>query len=106
MYWDIKELSRYLHIKSSTLYAWAAQGRIPSIKLHGLVRFQREQIDAWVDCFRRARPELTAPFGPRRNDLGDVDHLIARAKREVYNSHCGEATPISSPREEGDDGVI
>ena len=35
----VKELADQLHIKPSTLYAWAAQGRIPCFKLHGLVRF-------------------------------------------------------------------
>ena len=45
----IKELAAELSINPSTLYAWAAQGRIPCVKLHGLVRFRREEIERWVE---------------------------------------------------------
>ncbi|HBH78644.1 MAG TPA: DNA-binding protein, partial [Nitrospira sp.] len=34
----VQELAQLLHIKAATLYAWAAQGKIPSLKLHGLLR--------------------------------------------------------------------
>ena len=38
-YCTIKELAKGTET-TSTLYAWAAQGRIPCIKIHGLVRFR------------------------------------------------------------------
>ena len=51
-YWDVQALSAHLNIKPSTLYAWAAQGRIPSLKIHGLVRFNRTEIQRWLESFR------------------------------------------------------
>ena len=33
----IKDLSARLNIKPSTLYLWAAQGKIPCRKIHGLL---------------------------------------------------------------------
>ena len=36
----VKELASHLHIKPSTLYAWAGQGRIPCLKIHGLLWFR------------------------------------------------------------------
>ena len=35
-YWDIRQLSAYLNVKPSTLYAWVAQGKIPCRKIHRL----------------------------------------------------------------------
>ena len=39
----IKDLSAWLNIKPSTLYLWAAQGKIPCQKIHGLIRFDRKK---------------------------------------------------------------
>ena len=40
----VKELAEQLHIKPATLYAWAAQDKIPCLKIHGLLRFDRQTI--------------------------------------------------------------
>jgi hypothetical protein len=53
-YWDIRDLSVYLHVKPSTLYAWAGQGRIPCLKILGLLRFRREEAyGAWKNAPRK-----------------------------------------------------
>ena len=83
----VKELSVQLHIKASTLYVWAAQGKIPCRKIHGLVRFDPTEIDRWLASF------AITPFAPtktclRRTDRSGLDQLIARAKREVYTPAC------------------
>ena len=101
-YWDIRQLASYLSMKPSTLYAWAAQGRIPCFKLHGLVRFRREDIEQWIDSCR-----LTANLrsdGPPRSRCpsDDVDTLIVRAKEQAYNSHPrGNQTEIKPHRKGG-----
>ena len=105
MYFGIKELSRYLKIKPSTLYAWAAQGKIPRVKIHGLIRFRQDEIDRWVESFRDKRP-AAPPITPKGQGQRDINALIARAKQEVYNTSHGETRPISSLRKEGADGSI
>lgn len=80
-YFDIKALSDYLQIKVSTLYAWSAQHKIPSIKIHGVVRFQKDEIDAWLEDFRQKKVKETK--GVFKEKECDIDSLIARAKREV-----------------------
>jgi excisionase family DNA binding protein len=105
-YWDIKELSEYLHIKRSTLYAWAAQGKIPSVKIHGLLRFRQKSIDEWVHSFEPvASPR---PFRPLRHSPDhELDPLIAAAKREVYTARRGKTRPKSRPiGKEETDGVV
>ncbi len=51
MFLSIKDLSQYLQIKPSTLYAWASKGIIPHYKVHGLLRFKQDEIDAWIASF-------------------------------------------------------
>ena len=105
MYLDIKELSRYLNIKPSTLYAWVAQDKIPHVKIHRLIRFKVEEMETWVESFKRdPSPQPSLVF--KNKSHGDVDALIARAKREVYNPRQGETRPISSPRKGDNDGIV
>ena len=102
----VKELSAELHIKASTLYVWAAQGKIPCRKIHGLVRFDPAEIDHWLSSFS---PPQSAPLqiGKRKADHSDLDRLIASAKREVYTSGHGETRPRSSLIGKGErDGAL
>ena len=84
-FWDVKDLSKYLKIKSSTIYAWTAQGKIPHIKIHGLVRFKPEEIDTWLETFRSNPPPKSFQI-PKARYTEDVDTITARAKREVLNN--------------------
>ncbi len=95
-YWDIRQLANYLNVKPATLYAWAAQGKIPSLKLHGLLRFQQDEIDQWLEtCRVTSRPPVPLPKKHRQQPLHNVDALIERAKHAAYTER-GE-TSIASP---------
>lgn len=100
----VKELSTWLNIKPSTLYLWVSQNKIPCRRIHGLVRFEPEAIQAWLNGFSstsRHRP----PRAPRHK-AGDVDHLIEAAKRAVYTPRHGETRPTASPLgKESNDGA-
>ena len=98
----IREVSQLLHVKPSTLYAWAAQGRIPCFKLHGLVRFERDAIEHWVASFRvDPTPRITRSTLPRGSS-SELDTLIARAKEQAYNpSPRGNQTEIKPHRKGG-----
>lgn len=105
MYLTVKQVSHYLQIKPSTIYAWVVQGRIPFVKIHGVVRFRQEEIDRWVESFRKDGTKiLSVDF--RGEDQKDIDLLIEKARREVYNNRRGETRPISSPGKEGKDGAV
>jgi excisionase family DNA binding protein len=90
----IKELAEQLRIKPSTLYAWASQSKIPCVRIHGLIRFRPEEIEKWVMGFAQNRPVL--PDYKRRG--GDIDEIVAAAKRAIYNPGHGETGPALSPR--------
>ena len=94
----VKNISARLNIKPSTLYLWAAQGKIPCRKIHGLIRFDPEVITAWLRSFEpgQAIPVPTVARQPYR----DVDRLIEAVKREVYTPRHGETiTPSPTGKE-------
>ena len=94
----IKDLSARLNIKPSTLYLWAAQGKIPCRKIHGLIRFDPDAIAAWLHSFE---PNQTTAIPPlTRQPHRDLDQLIEAAKREVYTPGHGETITPSPTRKE------
>lgn len=101
----IKEVATRLQIKPSTLYAWAAQGRIPCLRIHGLVRFRKDEIDRWLEGFQeRPKAEKSRQVRPT---AFDINRMIARAKRDAYNSRHGETRHRSSPiGKEAADGAV
>jgi len=52
---DTNEASEYLGIKKNTLYEWIIQKKIPCIKVGRLVKFRREDLEAWLK--RRTQEE-------------------------------------------------
>jgi excisionase family DNA binding protein len=83
----VKALSQRLQIRPSTLYAWAAQGKIPCQKIHGLVRFEPSEIDRWLASFC-SPPSTPTKMRTSKTDHSDLEQLIARAKRAVYTPAC------------------
>ena len=47
---DIKETSEYLGCTVNTLYSWTSQKRIPYVKLGRLVKFDRVDLDKWIEA--------------------------------------------------------
>jgi hypothetical protein len=80
----VKDLSAWLNVKPSTLYLWAAQGKIPCRKIHGVLRFEPDAITAWLCSFNSVPKKPLPPLTHQSHR--DVDHLIEAAKRDVYTS--------------------
>lgn len=80
--WDTREAARHLRTSSHTLEIWRSTGRhkIPYIKVGGLVRYRRSDLDAWlasrtvasegqerpqeIESSRRGRQEGNSPNQP------------------------------------------
>lgn len=46
-----QEVAELLNVDEKTVYMWAANGKIPAIRLNGAIRFIREDIESWInDC--------------------------------------------------------
>lgn len=50
---DIDELAEYLKLKKQTIYNWLSDGKISGIKVGGVWRFDRKEIEAWLSTKRR-----------------------------------------------------
>ncbi len=51
---NIEELADYLRLKKQTIYNWLNQGKIAGIKVGGVWRFDRKEVDDWLRSNRRA----------------------------------------------------
>ncbi|HKW86035.1 MAG TPA: helix-turn-helix domain-containing protein [Nitrospiraceae bacterium] len=102
----VRDLAHRLQINPSTLYAWAAQGRIPCLKIHGVVRFRREEIERWLESFKAQEP-ATASKAAASGSRTALDALLARAKRHAYTPRPrGNQTRSSLIRKEETDGAV
>jgi len=50
---DVDELADYLKLKKQTIYNWLSQGKISGIKVGGVWRFDRREVDAWLKTKRQ-----------------------------------------------------
>jgi len=95
----VKDLSARLNIKPPTLYLWAAHDKIPCRKIHGLIRFDWDEILHWLASFATTSSNPVAHIRDRTPNI-PVDDLIARAKRDVYTPGHGETiTPSPTGKE-------
>lgn len=99
----IKDLSKRLNIKPSTLYLWAAQGKIPCQKIHGLIRFEPEVITLWLRSFDGRQPN-SIPSCTRQSSV-DLVELLEAAKRDAYTSDHGETLSPSPNGKENENGA-
>ena len=105
--WTISTLSAYLQIKPSTLYAWVAQGKIPALHIHGLIRFDPQDIEIWLGQFQVKKKQPKPRRRLSRPPTRDLARLIARAKTPVYTSCHGKPDGQSSPPGKGgSDGAL
>lgn len=50
---DIDDLANYLKLRKQTIYNWLHQGKISGIKVGGVWRFDRKEIEKWLESRRR-----------------------------------------------------
>lgn len=45
---DVDDLAKYLKLKKQTIYNWLCQGKLSGIKIGGVWRFDKQEIDKWL----------------------------------------------------------
>lgn len=55
---NIDELADYLRLKRQTIYNWLHQRKISGIKVGGVWRFDRKEVDVWLKSRRRLLKEI------------------------------------------------
>ncbi|MDP3598318.1 MAG: helix-turn-helix domain-containing protein [Nitrospirota bacterium] len=102
---NVKEVSQWLQVKPSTVYLWAAEGKIPALKIQGVIRFQREKIDAWLAGCQLETPDPSRPANQRPRS-SEIDGIIATAKAEVYTSSHGKPDQDRATRKGDSHGSV
>lgn len=102
----IQDVAKQLQVKASTLYAWVAQGKIPSVKLNGLIRFHPSAIEQWLlaSAATVAIHQESKKAGFR--SVQDVDRIIAQAKRAVYTCRRGRPDQDRATGKEDGNGPV
>ena len=62
-----KDIALWLDTGVSTIYLWAAQDRIPHLRINGLLRFSRTEVAAWISGHRHKAvilPQTVVSFKP------------------------------------------
>ena len=82
---SVKEISGHLKVKESTLYSWVSQSKIPFVKLNGLLRFDTDEIEAWVKENKVSRLETVTNKPVFRVKIvdGGIEDIIKNAIRET-----------------------
>jgi excisionase family DNA binding protein len=84
----VKNMSAWFQVKPATVYGWVAEGKIPALRLGGLIRFRRDDIEAWLEECQIEKPNTSRP-ADRRLRSSDIDAIIASAKRAAYTPSHG-----------------
>ena len=108
-YWDILDLSHYLNVKVKTLYAMIYD--IPHYRIGKLIRFKKEEIEAWMENKKAKDDFKTQPRKKREvSELANshINRLIRKTidqtKQEDYNLDHGKPDLKGSKREEVNNG--
>jgi excisionase family DNA binding protein len=104
-YWNILDLSRYLNVKVKTLYAMIYD--IPHYRVGKLIRFKKEEIEAWMEnkkakvdfkTQQRKKREVSELANSHINRL--IRKTIDQTKQEDYNLDHGKSDRIEAQEKE------
>jgi len=103
---SITDLSQYLNLKESTIYAKVEGGILPHYRIGRLIRFKKAEIDHWMEGQRRAPRDipLSKLFKPKNNS-SPIDRIVRKAidqeKGLQYNPVTGKPDQIKGLNQKG-----
>ena len=102
----ITDLSQYLNLKESTIYAKVEGGILPYYRIGRLIRFKKAEIDHWMEGQRIAPRNIPSEklFKPRNNS-SPIDRIVRKAidqeKGMQYNPVTGKPDQIKGLNQKG-----
>jgi excisionase family DNA binding protein len=106
---NIKEVSTYLGIKVSTIYAMVAGKKIPHYRVGRLIRFKRSDVNQWMEGQKEQVVDAKAEAkrivrAVQKRAARDVDGIVKKAIDEVngkgYTSVYGKPDQVRGLRKE------
>ena len=99
---SIKTIADLLSVKRSTIYSWVHNGTIPFRKLNGLIRFDLDEIEAWIEA---AKHQASPSFHRSDPNSRDINSIVKKAiegiKGRGYNCIQRETRPNARSQEGG-----
>ncbi|MHB2023487.1 MAG: helix-turn-helix domain-containing protein [Mycobacteriales bacterium] len=74
-------------MKPDTVRRWAARGEIACLRLRRLLRFRREELDAWLHSRASGGPTNLSP-GSRGERSGRPACVVAPGRRKRWSRPC------------------
>lgn len=110
----IDEVSKYLNVKSKTLYAMVSANEIPHYRIGRLIRFKKDEIDTWIETKKvvQGDPEQAAKRiikyirKPSVNTDRIVQKTIDQIKGGSYTSDYGKPDSIKDLKKEVHNGSL
>lgn len=93
------EVAEILNCRPNTVYVWAEKGKLPSLKIHGLVRFDKAAVEAFIRSCQVASPAPAPKI--RTNSITNIDSIVDRAISDVIGHPQGNRTRVR-PGKEGE----
>jgi excisionase family DNA binding protein len=111
---SIDELSEYLSVKRSTLYAHVESGELPHYRVGRLIRFKRSEVDRWMESRRHEIADVDSKarviLKARNKGSLNVDKIIKKsiddAKGKDYTLPRGKPDQIKALRKEVSNGSL
>ena len=104
-------MAKHLKFKIKTIYAMISE--IPHYRIGKLIRFRKEEIDAWLESKRGNIQDAIQPREKRKKSDSANNHIdklirktIDQTKQEDYNLDHGKSDRIEGPRKEINNGSI
>ncbi|MCX5814013.1 MAG: helix-turn-helix domain-containing protein [Proteobacteria bacterium] len=106
----IEEVSQYLSVKISTLYARVSE--IPHYKVGSLLRFKKEDIDAWMESKRQPSVKTIARTNRKETnhrklneqEKGGITSIVRKAIDEAHGkgyNFAGKSDHVKGLRKGG-----
>lgn len=58
---DVQDLAQYLKLQKQTIYNWLNQRKISGIKIGGVWRFDKKEVDRWLRSRSRRMKRASEP---------------------------------------------
>ena len=111
---NIQDLSQFLGIKVSSLYAMVEEKRVPHYRIGKLIRFKRSEIESWMEEKKQVCVDIDKEaeriLKPARSSANSIDEVIKKAieqvRREGYTDSYGKPDRTKGPRKEVENGAF
>ena len=97
----IPQVAKWLNVADRTIYMWAQTGQIPAHKLMTTWRFDRRDIEAWIQSHSAKRMDRDAPWHEQVADCAErISDMMREGSQKFWFTsqfdHLGRASLVNA----------